>query len=198
MGDVRVTVGSGYPVGIAVVDDRTGSPVESISVSLGLESGLPLRLRSQTDAAGWARFAGVPPGAYALRAESPAHLPSSESVRVENDALERTLRLETASWIVVSLASPGTGETLGLFATVLSGPDPGWRLSSVEGDHPAETAGADAESAEPIFRLKARPGRYRIRFAIRTEEMTLKESLFAEEREVEVPPAAEVSVRLDR
>jgi len=98
----------------------------------------------------------------------------------------------------VSVLGPRTDEKLGLVATVLSGPDPGWKLSSVEGDHPAEMEGADPKSAELVFRLKTRPGRYRIRFAIRTEEMTLREALFAEERDVEVPPAAEVSVRLDR
>jgi len=123
-------------------------------------------------------------------------------VAVTSEPVERTVLLARASHIVVRFQ--GDEEALrhaprfvGISAVALSG-DPGWRARTAAGDLPWIGASCNTTRGdEPRARLKARPGRYRIRIGVSDDGKLHAEPSSPSEVDVEVPQGGEAEVVLE-
>jgi hypothetical protein len=186
-------------------DARARAPIEQGFAALHLEGGRNFLARFDLDGKeGKAIFEGVPPGSYVLEVDADDHVPSVEELRLDGLSLARldgasvgrTVLLERASWIVVRIAGMERPEdALHLAAVALAGGDPGWAFRTLDGGRPMAISRVEPESRPPVFRFKARPGRYHLRLIL-AGTYTFSTARLSREVEVEVPAGGEATVDL--
>jgi 5-hydroxyisourate hydrolase-like protein (transthyretin family) len=196
---VTIGVGGHGRLDVAVVDADSGSPVAGATVVLRGRQASVFGGARTTDAAGRVSLARVPPGAFELEVWAAGWLAAHERIDIADDAVAvavaapaRVVRLERASWLVLSIAnlrSPLAERAV--LAWVVGGDDPGWPHRDRTSDLPILRRSFRGQA----LRLEVRPGRYRMRFEVK--EAHHGSSILRErELDVAVPARGEVEVEL--
>lgn len=204
--DLTVHVGGPAALTVTLRDAKTGTPVEGCWIILRPGDGYPMGLSTKSDASGLALYSSAPAGKYRLEVQPPAHTPHFEDVDLGEVQVAREISLVPACWIAVKLGgSVNPFRHYLLKATLISGDDPAWPLSSTDG-RSLVMESTKAERPEPgaqdlKLRLKTRPGRYTIHFEVGSLSLSSapiinQNIILTQDVVVEVPEAGEGAVRL--
>jgi protocatechuate 3,4-dioxygenase beta subunit len=196
--ELTLAVGGNGSVEVEIAGVPAPSLKQATWVRIRSAGGEPFGVSSAPDAEGRVVFRDIPDGRYRLEAESDRQFSTAEDLEVAGGPVARSLRLEPAAWIRLSLTGPGVEARAGtVVAIALEGDDPGWHQRAAEGNHPAEFGQKDPGTKDARYSFKTHPGRYRVRFEVRHRDSFISDPpLLTEEAEVILPPAGEAFVTL--
>jgi len=192
--DLTVEVGGAGILSVTARESAGMAPIEGCYIVLRLADAPPMILHAKTDGSGTARVPAVPPGKYRMEVQSERHASFVEDIVVTDGPFEREILLAPASWIVIELAGVAdASRDHHVTATLLSGSDPAWPYTSLEGRNciHGRTGGMGSE-----IRLKTRPGRHGIRFEVSSPYRN-SPPVLTRDLEVDVPEGAEVPILLE-
>jgi hypothetical protein len=129
-----------------------------------------------------------------MEIESSSHASFAGDIVIGDGPHEREVLLAPASWIVIELAGAlDTSKDHHVTATLLSGGDPAWPHTTLEG---RSTSIGRTEGRSREVRLKTRPGRHSIRFQV-SSPFRSSRPLLIRDLEVDVPERGHVPVVLE-
>ena len=121
-------------LGVRIVDDATGRPIENAWALLQPSAGSAVRIGGERGENGKTTFAEIPPGRYLITVDGSEYAQRVEEIDLSEIDLDMEISLQVASWITLEFEGPTVRkEDHRVVATVLSGGDPDWRWVSSDG-----------------------------------------------------------------
>ncbi len=193
--DVALTIQVGGGALATHVTDGDGQAVGKAHVLLELEADFPMRIGALSGSDGQAILSDIPPGRYRLQVDAAEYLPQTHAIVVDDEAIERSVTLAPASWIVVELEGEVSDSLYRVVATCLSTSGPGWKFESASDGRPMHLGRTQPGTSRA--RIKTRPGDHRIRLEISlARDVSNPTPIIDETVEVTVPQSGTATVKL--